>query len=189
MGLLLCLASAMSFGAMTVCGTLAYEHGAGPGGLSAVRFLVAAACFWGIVGVRGVRRRRAGPATDRGRPTVRRPSAGPTRRQVLIALALGAVGYATQSALFFGGLERVDAAPLSLILYTYPVLVTVAAIVLRRETATVRRTAALVAASAGVSLVLLGAGTGRLDGLGALMGFGSRRHLHRLHPRRRPDRR
>jgi drug/metabolite transporter (DMT)-like permease len=53
------------------------------------------------------------------------------------------------------------------------VLVTVAAILLRREAASARRTVALVAASVGVSFVLLGAGVGAIDGLGALMGFGA----------------
>lgn len=170
MGLLLCLASAVSFGTMTVCGTLAYEDGAGPGGLSVVRFLVAGACFWVLVGV-GRHRGRRTPGSTSGAAAA--AGNGLSGRQLVGALALGAFGYATQSALFFGGLERVDAGPLSLILYTYPVLVTVAAILLRREAASARRALALVAASVGVSLVLLGAGIGAIDGLGALMGFGA----------------
>jgi drug/metabolite transporter (DMT)-like permease len=173
MGLLLCLASAVSFGTLTVCGTLAYEAGAGPGGLSAVRFVVAGTCFWLLVAA-GRRRGRTTPTSAAGAAG----AAGVAEsrlsgRQIAGALALGALGYATQSALFFGGLERVDAGPLSLILYTYPVLVTVAAILLRREAANPRRTVALVAASVGVSFVLLGAGVGAIDGLGALMGFGA----------------
>ena len=47
------------------------------------------------------------------------------------------------------------------------------AIVLRREAASPRRAGALLAASAGVTLVLLGAGTGAIDGVGAAMGFGA----------------
>lgn len=163
MGFLLCLVSAASFGTLAIFATLAYDDGAGTGGLLAVRFVVAAACFWALLGLRGMRERRAGRA----------PAPRPGRDGVLGGLALGAVGYAVQSYLFFGGLQRVDAAPLSLVLYTYPVLVTVAAVALRRESTSVGRSLALLAASAGVTLVLLGAGTGAIDGIGALMGFGA----------------
>jgi drug/metabolite transporter (DMT)-like permease len=66
-----------------------------------------------------------------------------------------------------------DASPLSLILYTFPVLVTVAAVLLGRERLTPSRGAALVVASAGTLLVLLGAGGGSFHPVGALLGFGS----------------
>ncbi len=155
MGLLLCLTSAASFGTLAIFATLAYEDGANAPGLLAVRFVVAAACFWLVLLVRPAERQRLG------------------RTQVLGALALGGVGYTAQSWLYFAALDRIDPAPLSLVLYTYPVLVTLAAIALRRERASARRAGALLAASAGVSLVLLGAGTGAIDGLGALMGFGA----------------
>lgn len=154
-GLLLCLISAASFGTLAIFATLAYDAGAGPFGLLAVRFVVAAICFWGFLAIQDV------------------GLGGLRRGQVLGALLLGGLGYTTQSGLFFAALERLDAAPLSLVLYTYPVLVTLAAIALRREHGSARRTAALLAASAGVSLVLLGAGTGAIDGVGALMGFGA----------------
>jgi drug/metabolite transporter (DMT)-like permease len=86
---------------------------------------------------------------------------------------MGAVGYATQSGLFFIALERMDASLLALLLYTYPALVTVAAIALRRERATRRRFAALAAATLGTGLVLAGAGTGALDPLATLLAVGS----------------
>ena len=55
-------------------------------------------------------------------------------RGVLVrALALGAVGYAMQAGLYFLALERMDASVLSLVLYSYPALVTGAAILLGRE--------------------------------------------------------
>jgi drug/metabolite transporter (DMT)-like permease len=62
---------------------------------------------------------------------------------------------------------------LSLILYSYPALVTGAAILLRREPASRRRLAALVTASLGLVLVLLGSGAGAFDGTGALLGLGA----------------
>ena len=89
---------------------------------------------------------------------------------VLRALALGAVGYALQSGLYFLALERMDAGVLSLILYTYPALVTGAAILLRREPASRRRLAALATASAGLALVVVGTGAGAFDLVGAALG-------------------
>lgn len=154
MGLLLCLVSAACFGTLGIFATLAYEDGAGPVGLLAVRFAIAAVLFWALV-------------------LVRRERFAVTRRQVLGALALGGVGYTAQSGLYFGALERIDPAPLSLVLYTYPVLVTLAAAAMGREALSGRRGGALVAASAGVALVLLGAGTGAIDPVGAAMGFGA----------------
>ncbi len=153
MGLLLCLGSAGCFGTLAIFATLAYEDGAGPIGLLAVRFTLAALLFWMAILITG-------------RPRLE-------RRQVLGGLALGGLGYTAQSGLYFGALERIDPAPLSLVLYTYPVLVTLAAVAMRREGVSRRRAGALLAASAGVTLVLVGAGTGAIDGVGALMGFGA----------------
>jgi drug/metabolite transporter (DMT)-like permease len=156
-GILLCLASAASFGAMAVFGKLAYEQGATLGTLLALRFLMAAALFWALVAVSGrLRSLRALP-----------------RRDVLAALALGAVGYSAQAGAFFAALRRLDASLLSLLLYTFPTMVTVAAIALGRERASVRAAAALALASAGLVLVLAGAAGGALDPLGVALAIGA----------------
>jgi drug/metabolite transporter (DMT)-like permease len=154
-GTLLCLASAAAFGAMAVFAKLAYGEGVTLGTMLAGRFLVAAGVFWLLVLVRG------------GAPRVR----ALPRRDVVFALALGGVGYATQAGTFFAALERLDASLLSLLLYTFPAMVTVAAIVLGRERVSPRRIAALVLTSAGLVLVLAGAGAGELDPLGAALGL------------------
>ena len=156
-GILLCLASAASFGAMAVFGKLAYEQGATLGTLLALRFLMAAALFWALVAVSGrLRGLRALP-----------------RRDVLAGLALGAVGYSAQAGAFFAALRRLDASLLSLLLYTFPTMVTVAAIALGRERASVRAAAALPLASAGLALVLAGAAGGALDPLGVDLAIGA----------------
>jgi len=93
--------------------------------------------------------------------------------QQRLASLLGAVGYATQASLFFSALRLMDASLLALILYTYPVMVTVAAVLLGRDRLTARRGAALLAASGGTLLVLLGARGGSFHPLGALLGFAS----------------
>ena len=121
--------------------------------------------------VRALRDRRAGPV-GRGR-RARRAAAGRPRARSARALALGAVGYAMQAGLYFLALERMDASVLSLILYSYPALVTGAAILLRRESASRRRLVALVTASGGLVLVLAGAGVGSLDLAGCALGAGA----------------
>ena len=153
-GALLCILSAAGFGAMAIFGKLAYDEGVEVGELLLVRFALAAAVLLAVAWARGALR-------------------GLSRRAVLVSLAMGAVGYATQSGLFFSALERMDASLLALILYTYPVMVCAAAVALGRERASARRIAALLAASAGAALVLAGAASGSFDALGAAMGFGA----------------
>jgi drug/metabolite transporter (DMT)-like permease len=154
-GTLLCLGSAVAFGAMAIFGKLAYEQGVDVGTLLATRFALAAGLFWALLLATG----RAGEVR------------GVSRRDLALALALGAVGYAAQAGLFFAALTRVEASTLELLLYTFPSMVAVAAIVLGRERADRRRLAALVLASSGLVLVLAGAGTGALDPLGAVLGL------------------
>jgi drug/metabolite transporter (DMT)-like permease len=103
----------------------------------------------------------------------RRELRGSGRRDVGIALALGACGYAVQAGCFFAALTRIDASLLSLLLYTYPAIVAGAAVALGRERIDGRRVAALVLASSGLVLVLAGAGTGALDPIGAALGLGA----------------
>src|SRR5215218_8714857 len=142
----LCILSAAGFGAMAIFGKLAYDAGVEVGNLLLVRFTLAATALLAIAAASGALR-------------------GLSRRAVLVPLAMGAVGYATQSGLFFSALERMDASLLALVLYTYPAL--------GRERASLRRVAALLVASAGAALVLAGAASGSVDALGAAMGFGA----------------
>jgi drug/metabolite transporter (DMT)-like permease len=88
-------------------------------------------------------------------------------------LALGAIGYSAQAGLFFTALEHIDASLASLLLYTYPALVLCAAVTLRRERFTSRKGAALVLASGGAALVLLGGTGGGLEATGALLALGA----------------
>jgi drug/metabolite transporter (DMT)-like permease len=164
-GPLLVLLSAACFGAMAIFGKLAYQAGLSPDALLLLRFTVAAALMGLMLLVRPELRTNARvPA---------RADGGTGRRVLLIALALGALGYATQSTLFFSALTRIDAALAALVLYTYPALVTLAAVVLGRDRLTRRRAVAVVVASAGTVLVLVGAGGMRFDGIGVGLAFGA----------------
>ena len=156
MGVALCLVSAACFGAMAVFGKFAYEAGVSPGALLLVRFGLAAVLLTTVLLLR---------------PGLRGPR--PRGRTLVIALGLGAVGYAAQAGLYFSALRVMDASLLSLVFYTYPVLVTVVAVMVGRDRLTAARGAALVAASGGTLLVLLGAGGASLEPLGAVLAFGA----------------
>jgi drug/metabolite transporter (DMT)-like permease len=153
MGPLLCLLSAAGFGAMSIFGKFAYDAGVSPSALLLVRFAMAALILAGLLAIR--------------------PAPRPSGRTVITALALGAIGFATQATLYFEALRVMDASLLSLILYTYPLMVTAAAVLLRRDRMTRNRAVALAVATAGTLLVLLGAGAGALSPVGAALGFGA----------------
>jgi drug/metabolite transporter (DMT)-like permease len=154
-GVILCLISAVAFGAMGIFGKRAYDEGATVGTLLSVRFTLAAALLWVLT------------VTTGGLPVLRRLA----RRDVAAALALGAVGYGLQASAYFAALQRLDASLLSLLVYTYPVIVTVAAIALGRDRASRRTGAALALACSGLILVLAGAAAGALDPLGTALGL------------------
>jgi drug/metabolite transporter (DMT)-like permease len=149
---------------MGIFGKLAYEQGATVGTLLAVRFAAAAALFWGLVLATGAGGRlRTLPRRDSARARARRRRLQrPGRR-------------------YFAALERLDASLLSLLLYTFPAMVTVAAIALGRERASRRTAGALVARVGGLVLVLAGAGAGRSIRVGTRSGSRPRSST-RLHP-------
>ena len=144
--------AAAGFAAMAIFAKLAYQAGFDVSTLLLARFVLASAVLWVIV-------------------AIRRP-ARPTLNAVLLAAGLGAVGYALQAATFFASLERIDASLASLLLYVYPTLVLVGAVLIGRERATRRRVGALALASAGTVLVLVGGGSiGALDPVGVALVF------------------
>ncbi|MEV6350873.1 EamA family transporter [Actinoplanes sp. NPDC051851] len=154
MGPLLCLVSAAAFGATSIFGKLAYQAGVTPGTLLLVRFALAAAVLATLLRFQSRTRARLTPGA------------------VLTALGLGAIGYALQAMLYFEALRRLDASLLSLILFTYPLMVTVGAVLLGRDRLTPRRVGALAAASGGTLLLLAGSTGAAFDLTGALLGFG-----------------
>lgn len=156
-GALLCLLSAAAFGTLGIFGTLAADAGATVTTTLLVRFALAAAVFAVVLSVSG------GWARLRRLP----------RRVVVTGLALGAAGYSLQSGLYFAAIGRLDVAMVALLLYTYPVFVTLAAIALGRATPSLRTGGALAIASTGLVLVLVAAGTGAFDLAGALLALGA----------------
>jgi drug/metabolite transporter (DMT)-like permease len=146
----LCLVSAFGFGCMAIFAKDAYKQHLGITALLSLRFALAALIFWAIAHARDI--------------------SLPPRRTVFAGLALGAFGYAAQSGLYFGAVKRMDASTTSLLLYTYPAIVFIAALAMHREHADRRRLGALALAVGGTALLLLGGGgSGSFETVGVVM--------------------
>jgi drug/metabolite transporter (DMT)-like permease len=155
-GALMCAGSAAAFGAMGIFGKLAYDAGVGVLTLLVVRFALATV----ILSV----------AREARRPT---KTALPPRRMLLIALGLGAIGYAAQSGLYFTALTRIDAGLTGLALYIYPSLVTLGAVALGRDRLDRVRVGSLLLAFAGLALVLFVGDPAHVDALGVALALGA----------------
>src|SRR4051794_18494803 len=154
-GIGLVLVSALAFGAMAIFAKLAYERGANTPTLLTLRFALASIVLWVIVAARGDVRRRL------------------DRRTVLAGAGLGLFGYSLQAGGYFAALQHMDASLTALLLYTYPALVYIGAVLLGREHASRVKVLALGLAAAGLVLVLVGGGAGGLDTTGVLLAFGA----------------
>lgn len=130
----LAILSAAGFGTLAIFGELAGARGMSIQTLLAFRFSLAVPLVWGYLAWQG-RLRRLGART------------------VLIALALGALGYAGMSGLFLWGVALTTAGLGSILLYTYPVFVVVLAVAFLDERVTWQRAVALALALSGVILV------------------------------------
>jgi drug/metabolite transporter (DMT)-like permease len=153
LGLALVVVSAVCFGSLGVFGKLATRHGLNLPTLLGMRFGLAALTLWALALWRGEVRWLGA-----------RRTAG---------VALMGVFYVLQAAAFFGSLQTVPAAITSILLYVYPVLVTLLARVVVAEPLTSMRLVALALACAGVLLVVGPSPTGHLDLRGVLLGLAS----------------
>lgn len=153
-GVLACLASAAAFGVAPVFGREVDALGVSVTTMLAFRFGLAAIVFWTVA--------------------LRRSARIPRGRALFTCIAMGGLGYAVQSSLFFTALTYVDATLVALLLYLYPTLVVVLAVGLRRESADLRMVVALITSLGGLAL-LLGGGTAAGSGavLGVLLGIGA----------------
>lgn len=143
-GIACIVASAAAFGAMAIFARYAYADGTGTWTLLALRFAIAAACLAALA----LATRGAWPA-------------GP---DLAVAVGMGAVGYAGQSACFFSALTFAPAGLVALLLYLHPALVALLAAALLHERMTPRKLAALAVALAGLALTVLPALAGGVAG-------------------------
>ena len=133
-GIALAILSAAGFGTLAIFGRLAEAVGLSIPTLLAYRFSFAVPMVWGYLVWRGRYRVLAG-------------------RQLAIAFALGAFGYAAMSGLFLWGVALTNAGLAGILLYTYPAFVVVLAALFLDERVTARTAIAVVVALAGVALV------------------------------------
>lgn len=107
LGVALVVGSAVCFGTLGIFGKLAYRLGLSTPQLLSYRFAVAAVLLWFVALV-----------TRQGRIT---------GRSVLGLIVMGGAGYVGQSASYFSALHYIPASINALLLYTYPVVVTLLA--------------------------------------------------------------
>jgi drug/metabolite transporter (DMT)-like permease len=132
------LASAVGYGFIGIFGKRAFAAGLGPGEFLTMRFVIASSLLWIYV------------------LAFRREILKLDRRQVLSCVALGVCGYAFFSSLYFRALEGLSASLTALLLYTYPVIVTIGARVLFKEHVSWRRAVALPVVAGGLVMLLWG---------------------------------
>jgi drug/metabolite transporter (DMT)-like permease len=134
LGIALVFISAVGFGTLGIFGIYAQQAGLSIPTVLSFRFLLAAAIVWLLLAVQD-------------RIVVLRG------RTLAIALGLGAFGYATQSGLYFLGLEFMTAGLVAIVLYTYPAFVVILAVLTIDERLTRTLLLALALSLAGVALV------------------------------------
>jgi drug/metabolite transporter (DMT)-like permease len=133
-GVALIIGSAFAFGTLGIFGKLAYRQGLTTSQLLSYRFALAAALLW-LVNI-----------------VTRQPL--PPRRSVLGLVLMGGAGYVGQSASYFNALHFIPASTNALLLYTYPVVVTLLAALLFGESLGGIKIAAVALAFVGTALVV-----------------------------------
>ena len=152
--LAMAVAGAAGYGATVVIGRRLAQTGLTPATALGIRFAVAASVLAALLAFRGVARA--------------------DRRTTLRLLALGSVGYAGQSTLFYLSLQRGTAATSILIFYAYPSLVCLVGWLALREGRPCRRTrVALVLAASGTALVVTASGPVAIEPLGVVFALSS----------------
>ncbi|SIS19977.1 DMT family transporter [Natronorubrum thiooxidans] len=133
-GIVLVLISAIGFGTLGIFGMLAAGEEVSIPTVLALRFGLATVVVWTVLRLRGRFQVLTG-------------------RTLAIALALGGIGYATQSGLYFFGLEFMTAGMVAIVLYTYPAFVVCIVAITNPSRVTRRVVIALGLSVSGVALI------------------------------------
>jgi drug/metabolite transporter (DMT)-like permease len=150
-GVFLILISGSSFGTLAIFVRLAYEDGVTPITLLFLRFGIASLCMLFIIWIRRV-------PIPRG--------------WVLLGLALmGGIGYVGQALSYFTALTLIPAGLVALLLYLYPAIVTILAVIILKEPISKWKIIALLIALGGTVLTIGPTGGGHL--LGIIFGLGA----------------
>lgn len=145
LGFLLIIVSALCFGAMPIFARFAYRAGTDPITVLFLRFTIAG----GVMLLLMLVRRTAFP-----------------RGRALFYLALmGALGYVGESLTYFTALSMASAGLIALLLYLYPAIVTLLAVLFLKERLTFAKVGSLLLALTGIVLTLQLKGGGSTPGI------------------------
>jgi len=151
-GVALVIGSAVCFGTLGVFGKLAYRLGLTTPQLLSYRFALAAVLLWAAATV------------------IREPL--PPRRSLIGLAIMGGAGYVGQSGSYFSALHFIPASTNALLLYTFPVVVTLLAALLFRELLSWVKLAACGLAFFG-TLLVVEAQLHAAPAIGIVLGLGS----------------
>jgi drug/metabolite transporter (DMT)-like permease len=151
----LCALSAAGFATLAILGKFAFANGMSMTGFLSLRFGGAAFLLAGYLFL--TRRQRIFPGIRLG----------------VILFTLGALGYFTQSSLYFLGLQRVSASLSSILLYVYPIFVALLAWAVKHQAPARAEWAAMASALTGVALTVGRFSGGAVDALGVIFVLGS----------------
>jgi drug/metabolite transporter (DMT)-like permease len=150
-GILLILISGSSFGTLAIFARLAYEDGVTPITLLFLRFGIASLCMLFVMLLKGI-------PIPRG--------------WVLLGLALmGGIGYVGQAFSYFTALTLIPAGLVALLLYLYPAIVAILAVIILKEHISKWKVVALFIALGGTFLTIGPTRGGQL--LGVIFGLGA----------------
>lgn len=150
-GVVLVAISAVSFGLMPVFAKIAYTANTSTLTLLFLRFSVAAIFMFLLILMKRL--------------------VFPSKKEILIFLLMGAVGYTGQSFCYFTALNFASASVVSLLLYTYPVMVMIGSALFLKEKITFRKILALGFALTG-AVVIIGA-KGSANSIGIILSVAS----------------
>lgn len=148
LGALLIVISATGFALMAIFAKFAYAAGVNITTVLGLRFLIAALVMWVVLLIKGEN------------PRV-------TRGQLLSLFALGALGYGVVATCFFVAVKLIPASMASILLYTYPIIVTLLSAWIYQERVTRVKLLALLISTIGLLLVV-GVVVQGLNGRGVL---------------------
>lgn len=151
-GLLAVVLSALGFAAMPLFARMAYADGMNVATLLFLRFTFAAGLMMCWLRYRSV--------------------AWPPRETWPVLFGMGAIGYAGQAACYFTALQYATAGMVALLLYVYPLLVTLLAAVFLRESLTRLHFGAVALGTLG-GMLTIGSSSAHAQPLGIVLGLGA----------------
>ena len=152
-GALMVLASAAGFAALPILIKLVYAVGANTITMLSTRFVLASLCLWLILRQRKI-------------------SARVSPRDAIFLGLLGIVGYGAMSTTFAASLHYLPASLCSMLLYTYPAIVTLLSFLLKLEDCNWKKSLSLSICFAGLFLIL-GVSFSGIHWLGIVLGITS----------------